>query len=411
MSEHEKFVCHRCFEDPGLVEFIKENAESANCSYCPNVGREPIAASIDDVSAHFTECLFQEYSRAVDEMGRVDGEWFGQFWYADELATDVLGLQFPQGNEDQLLPDLFGEHYEQDWCEADPYGLNNRERAECSWTYFREVVMHRRRFFFLLDKGDPHEQSAFDPGEVLQKIFEYAEFSGRFVKLPSGTTLRRARYEEQEGTWKTPEELGPPPVAKANQSNRMSPAGIPMFYGCDDEETALKETATGPGYFAVGEFETLRPAVLLDLSNIPPTPSLFQTVADSAEIWPREAIMFLRHVAHEMSRPIERTDGAHVGYVPTQVVAEYIRDRVTWEGYRLDGIKYFSVANPGHVSYVLFADQDDIQSSTEDHQHWAPWLELVRVEHHQVVLSTHLRASPLDFIVNAKQEQSSDAEF
>ena len=74
------------------------------------------------------------------------------------------------------------------------------------------------------------------PGEILEKIFEYAEFSGQFVKLPSGTTLRRARYEDQEGTWKTPEELGPPPVGKANQSNRMSPAGIPMFYGCDDEE-------------------------------------------------------------------------------------------------------------------------------------------------------------------------------
>ncbi len=66
MSEQEKFVCYRCFEDPELVEFIKENAESDECSYCPSVGREPIAAPIDDVSTHFTECLFREYSRAVD---------------------------------------------------------------------------------------------------------------------------------------------------------------------------------------------------------------------------------------------------------------------------------------------------------------------------------------------------------
>jgi hypothetical protein len=86
----------------------------------------------------------------------------------------------------------------------------------------------------------------------------------------------------------------------------------------------------------------------------------------------------------------KRTDGAHIGYVPTQVVAEYIRDRVTWEGSRVNGIKYSSVANPGHASYVLFADQDDIQSSTKDHQHGAPWLELVGVEHHQVVLSPQI---------------------
>ena len=187
MSDQEKFVCFRCFEDPGLVEFIKENSESEECSYCPSVGTGPIAAPIEDVSTHFTECLFQEYSWALDEMGRVDGEWFGQFWHADELATDVLGLEFPQGNEDRLLPDLFGEHYEQDWCEANPYGLNTQERAEFSWAYFREVVMHKRRFFFMLDKGDPYEPSAYDPGQVLEKIFEYAESSGQFVKLPSGS--------------------------------------------------------------------------------------------------------------------------------------------------------------------------------------------------------------------------------
>ena len=354
------------------------------------MGTEPIAAPIDDVSEHFTECLFQEYSLAVNEMGWVDGEWFGQFWYADELATDVLGLEFPQENEDQLLPALFAEHYDQDWCEADPYSPNKWERAESSWAYFRNVVMYRRRFFFLLDKGDPDVPSAYDPGEVLEKIFEYAEFSGQFVKLPPGTHLCRARYEDYEGTWETHEELGPPPVGKANQSNRMSPAGIPMFYGCDDAETALTETATGPGHFAVGQFETLRPAVLLDLSDIPPVPSLFQSVADSAEIWPREAIMFLRHIAHEISRPIERADGAHVGYVPTQVVAEYIRDRLTWEGSRVDGIKYASATNPGHASYVLFADQGDITSSSEEPEGEAPWLELVGVEHHKVVLTPQI---------------------
>ena len=165
----------------------------------------------------------------------------------------------------------------------------------------------------------------------------------------------------------------------------------------------------------MGEFETLRLAVLLDLSSIPPTPSLFQSVADSAEFWPREAIMFLRHIAHEISRPIERTDGAHIGYVPTQVVAEYIRDRVTWEGLPVLMVSSTPVSStPGHASYVLFADQDDIQSSTEDPQHGAPWLELVKVEPSSgrpFSSDTVLRASPLDFIVNSRQEWCSDAEL
>ena len=34
MSGEEKFVCFNCFEDPGLVRFIKENAIAEECSYC-----------------------------------------------------------------------------------------------------------------------------------------------------------------------------------------------------------------------------------------------------------------------------------------------------------------------------------------------------------------------------------------
>ena len=48
-----------------------------------------------------------------------------------------------------------------------------------------------------------------------------------------------------------------------------------MFYGCEDEDAALKETASRRGYYAIGRFETLRSATLLDLTAIPPIPSLF----------------------------------------------------------------------------------------------------------------------------------------
>ena len=105
-------------------------------------------------------------------------------------------------------------------------------------------------------------EGTYDPGEVLEKIFEYAAFSDQFVKLPSGTTLRRARYEDQEGTWNTPQELGPPPVAKANQSNRMSPAGIPMFYGCDDEETAPEGDGDWSGLFRRGRIRNSKASSL-----------------------------------------------------------------------------------------------------------------------------------------------------
>jgi len=40
--------------------------------------------------------------------------------------------------------------------------------------------------------------------------------------------------------------LGPPPASQA-RSSRMSPAGIVMFYGANDQETALREVCDAQG--------------------------------------------------------------------------------------------------------------------------------------------------------------------
>ena len=157
----------------------------------------------------------------------------------------------------------------------------------------------------------------------------------------------------------------------------MSPAGIPMFYGCDDEETALWESSSGAGYYAVGEFETVRPIVILDLTDIPDIPGLFETPPGDPRVVPRRALRFLHHIAGEMSRPIERDDRVHIGYVPTQVVTEFIRSKVNWEGNKVEGIRYASVANPGHVSYVLFADQSNVEGTEAPGWPEDRWLRLV----------------------------------
>ena len=383
MSRLEKFVCVNCFEELGLLKFVEENAVAEECSYCPSKGKITIAAPIEDVSRHFLECLFREYDLSVNQLGWIgsEGGWIGNSWNAQELAFDVIELEFPRENEEQLLPDLFGDYYDQDWCEENAYGLNDQDRARYSWEHFCKVVMHERRFFFLQDEGDPHEFDVNNPGDVLQTIFEYAQHMNLFKVLPPGCNLLRARREGRKPRWALPEELGPPPVEKANQSNRMSPAGVPMFYGCDDEETALKETASGPGYFAIGRFETLRPAILLDLTDVPPIPSLFEPASDSVEVPPRRALKFLHHVASEVSRSIERGDRVHVDYVPTQVVTEFIRDQLTWGNSRVDGIKYSSSVHQGHVSYVLFANQGNVISTPESRWSEDQWLRLTQVQH------------------------------
>ena len=96
--------------------------------------------------------------------------------------------------------------------------------------------MQERRFFFLNSDRDPDDPEVYSPGEVLRAIFDYAQHMDLFIEIPSGTGLVRARLEGCKPNLETAEELGPPPAEKAKQSNRMSPAGVPMFYGCEEEE-------------------------------------------------------------------------------------------------------------------------------------------------------------------------------
>ena len=386
MYAQESFVCDNCFEDSGLVEFVRSNASATECSFCPTKDDVPIAASIDDVSAHFIECLFREYDLAVNELGWIgsEGGYIGRHWYAEELAFDELELEFPQDNLELLLPPLFGEYYDQDWCKRNPYGLDDSEWSRYSWERFCRVVMHERRYFFLGQDRESDDPEVYSPREVLSTIFDYAQEMDLFKELPAGSQLVRARCEGCGPPLETPQDLGPPPAEKATQSNRMSPAGIPMFYACEDEETALKEISSDPGKFAVGRFETLRPITVLDLADISPIPSLFEGISDSAEVIPRRALTFLHHIAEEMSRPIDRDDRIHINYVPTQVVTEFIRDQLTWGDAPIDGIRYQSSVYPGHVSYVLFANEGDVESTPDRPIGNNPWLKLVEVNHRVV---------------------------
>ena len=362
-----------------MVEFVLANAYAFECSFCPAKSDVPIAADIDEVSAHFMESLFREYDLAVNALPW-EGGYMGPHWDADELAFSELEWEFPKDNHELLLPHLFGEYYEESWCQRDPYGPDDSERTEYSWDRFCHIVKHERRYFFLGRRQDSIDLDTYSPREVLSQVFDYAQQMGLIKSLPAGTQLARARWEGKESLYETPEELGPPPEEMAIQSNRMSPAGIPMFYACAEQETALKETASGPGRFAVGVFETLKQLSVLDLTEIPDIPGLFERVPDSAEVDPRTALIFLHHVAGEISRPIDRGDRVHIQYVPTQVVTEYIRDQLTWGNRPVNGISYLSSVHRGHVSYVLFAVQDNVKSTRSRPQEDL-WLRLIHVNH------------------------------
>lgn len=381
-SNEELYVCGECLNDTGLKTFVAANAEACGCSFCCKEGDHFIAAALDEVAQYIERCLFREYADANVELlfDKEEGSYFGCHWSTEALLTDEVGLGFPNDDQCDLLNRLIELLPPITWCEINGLGLNDYEVARFSWQKFYEVTTSERRFFFMDINRDRDDPEVYSPSDTLKAILEYAHKDGRVKTIPAGTIIYRARMEGPCAWFKTAVDLGPPPQDKATKANRMSPAGIVMFYGAEDSKTALHEIATEKGLYAVGKFVTLRPIVVLDLTNVSELPSLFE--ADPSTSEKRRMLTFLKHVSGQMSKPVVQDDREHIEYVPTQVVTEFIRTQMTSGDLPIDGIRYDSSVNPGHSSIVLFATQANIVDRSTSDIREEKWLKLVGVSHH-----------------------------
>jgi hypothetical protein len=93
-----------------------------------------------------------------------------------------------------------------------------------------------------------------------------------------------------------------------------------------------------------GVFKPTRNLRVIDLSKNFDIPSLF----DEHKRERRSDIKFLIDFISEFTKPIDRTDRAHVDYVPTQIVTEFIRYIFkTEDNVSVDGVIYPSSKNNG----------------------------------------------------------------
>lgn len=390
-----KNVCGRCFGEPGMIDFCEAYAVSKRCNFCGRRGREPIAAPLHEALGHVKDTVYRFYDDPANAgLGyeSAEGGYQGNTFYTDDVF-EALGLDFTEDGTD-TLHDLTADHLGNDlWCDRDPYGLSEEDRLGYSWDSFCRLIKHERRYFFL-SRPQSASSELLSPADTLDRIFEYAKDAGGFVDLPAGTRVYRARRESRGEHFSTAGQLGPPPTEYARQANRMSPAGIAMTYVGDDQKTALAETADKPGRYAVGEFETTRSALILDLTDLPAPPSPFHEIPDSYEYDPRPRLLFLRRISEEISKPIARDDRTHIEYVPTQVITEYVRSAIKVDGRRVDGVRYRSSRNPDGTALVLFAERDNLILDPPERGEWYSlsedrWLRLasarsIRVSANQV---------------------------
>ncbi|WP_255313722.1 RES family NAD+ phosphorylase [Mycobacterium malmoense] len=171
--------------------------------------------------------------------------------------------------------------------------------------------------------------------------------------MPVGTPLYRGRLCEGAGSLRRhSDDLGPAPLGKA-AANRMSPAGVALFYASADPQTAIAEIAghSVEPLAVIGKFTNTRELLILDLTA---TPSQFSPFCVDLR-QPARMARFLSSFVHYITTPVIPDGRQHVEYAPTQLITEYLR----WVPQpKLDGIALPS-AQTGERTYVLFFDRSD----------------------------------------------------
>jgi hypothetical protein len=243
------------------------------------------------------------------------------------------------------------------------FSLSGVRKYVASWEQFCEAVKREAEHGADADPRDEdHDMISVDT--MLDALHEIVQESGLIRTLPADRILYRVRAHQKAEVCTTRETLGPPPPEKA-PTNRMSAAGVSVFYGAFEMATALAEAgfsmpADSDWTLTGAAWQCARPLQVLDLSELPPVPSIFAASRD----W-RGALLFLGEFAESISAPVVHDRRAHIEYVPTQILTDYFRRQaLAIDGSALDGIVYPSARRRGGRSLVVFRSREDLDPAS-----------------------------------------------
>ncbi len=353
-------MCAACFSDQAIQEFIEANAGETYCDFCERKESEPIAADADDVAELIMDGIKTEWVDPAEELAyeSAEGGYQGVQIDFDEVLEEVGNPILTYDFQAALTAATTG--HTTAWCKRDYAAPHLDDSMTFSWQELADLVKYESRYFFLLkkDEGYPEPGRADTALQILEGIGELAQQAGLIRTLPEGACVWRARRHDSDKRYDSAGELGTPRPEHCLGSSRMSPAGIPAFYGAERLDTALAEVQGSkhdqrPGWSA-GRFATTRACPILDLVRLDEPPSLF----DPERRHLRRPLMFFHDFASEISRPLEANSREHIDYVPTQVVAEFMRLAFESDLGRIRGVAYRSAQQEDGVCLVLFVPHE-----------------------------------------------------
>jgi len=363
-TKPEGYVCPECVEDEYLKDIIIYYACDRECNYCGKRTRNHSAAPVIELMEPISTAILTWFSNPEKAGELWDSEDNGYYSGNETFDTSEVMESLSLECHHQLFTDISEAFVNEEWVET-AYGhwlgSHPHELMEYAWEQFTDIVKHESRYFFQqtpsnLNQEDEYEfacQENYNPAKFLPTLGELVKKLRLIDTLSSGEVLFRARPKEEGKLFDlNAKELGAPPPKKA-KSGRMNPAGISYMYLAYDQETALKEALqlNHPQQTAIGQFITQRELQILNLTNLPQKPSIF----DSQNYEKLVGLLFFDKFVSTITKPVSKDGSEHIDYVPSQVISEYFAAIFNLENDKqLDGIKFPSAICPNSYNIVLF---------------------------------------------------------
>lgn len=329
-------VCPACVGDEALAAILREHLDPTNaCDFCDATAAAPLDALLDA----FVRGLHNEYEHAIHGVGwesREGGYQWNPKWDTWDLVGEFDTVLIGEG----LLDAVRDAMHDTTWVDHNFVARRRDVVLTEAWDRFCSAVKYETRYVFWRRPGDDADPGVGEiaPAEILDEVGGLIDRLGLITVVPAGHRFWRAHTHDEPAIDRTASRLGTVPRDKALAANRMSPAGIPMFYGAGDATTAIREVAFHSDHANVtwAQFELTANLAVVDFTALPTIPSMFDPDLGAM----RRQLSFLHHFVAQLSdraRPLHE----QIDYVPTQIVTEYLL-RVHGEGQSADGLLYGS---------------------------------------------------------------------
>jgi hypothetical protein len=369
-------VCGKHFDDKDILKFIREKGDpNLKCSFCDETEDEiEITNKItwDDLLGRIVPCIKHFYDDPANGLSYVsaEGGYLGNTYDTLELLQDVIGIDA----ESEVVEEIANSITQEIWTEAEFYGETYTDHLNYTWEAFSKLVKYKVRYVFNdVEVKSGHYDLSHKPFLILKDIGRFISQLNLIITVPEKSNFfnqniffHRARQHKVTDKVSACQDIGSAPN-KFARANRFSAEGISIFYGAEDEDTAIKEvinTDKKSEFISIGKFYPAKGLNLVDLRNISKI-GFFDT--DNVKLI--EPARFLRMFVASISQKLEKDGNERIEYVPSQIVTEYLAHVLPSSLKRnVHGIVYKSVQNEDKDCYAIFADRFQCSDEGDEHE-------------------------------------------